>query len=108
MRIALVSVAAALLAALSLQMGQPLLYVRPRRSDAAEARVEIEGIYRPGQTALVVDDLAENREVLRRALENEGWPVREVARALNVSVANVYVTKHRISRLIQHKIKELS
>ncbi len=45
--------------ALSLQMGEPLLYVRPRRSwEDAEARVEIEGIYRPGQTALVVDDLA--------------------------------------------------
>lgn len=44
--------------ALSLQMGTPLLYVRPRRADAAEARVEIEGIYRPGQTAIVMDDLA--------------------------------------------------
>ena len=27
--------------------------------------------------ALVVDDEAENREVLRRALENEGWQVSE-------------------------------
>lgn len=45
--------------ALSLQMGQPLLYVRPRLSwDDPATRVEIEGIYRPGQTALVVDDLA--------------------------------------------------
>jgi signal transduction histidine kinase/CheY-like chemotaxis protein len=31
----------------------------------------------PGRVALVVDDLAENREVLRRALEDEGWGVRE-------------------------------
>ena len=45
--------------ALSLQMGQPLLYVRPGHSwEGDEARVEIEGIYRPGDTALVVDDLA--------------------------------------------------
>ena len=45
--------------ALSLQMGQPLLYVRPPRArENTEARVEIEGTYRPGQTALVVDDLA--------------------------------------------------
>ena len=45
--------------ALSLQMGQPLLYVRPPRAgESTEARVEIEGTYRPGQIALVVDDLA--------------------------------------------------
>ncbi|MCY4639621.1 MAG: phosphoribosyltransferase family protein [Chloroflexi bacterium] len=45
--------------ALSLQMGQPLLYVRPRPAwDTRASRVEIEGIYRPGNTALVVDDLA--------------------------------------------------
>ena len=30
-----------------------------------------------GRQALVVDDIAENREVLRRALENEGWSVSE-------------------------------
>jgi len=29
------------------------------------------------QRALVVDDIAENREMLRRALENEGWSVSE-------------------------------
>jgi CheY-like chemotaxis protein len=36
--------------------------------------------YAPADTercALVVDDKSENREVLRRALENEGWQVRE-------------------------------
>ncbi len=45
--------------ALSLQMGQPLLYVRPRPQwNTLATRVEIEGIYRPGHTALVVDDLA--------------------------------------------------
>lgn len=45
--------------ALSLQMGLPLLYARPRAAwDTRATRVEIEGIYRPGNTALVVDDLA--------------------------------------------------
>ncbi len=43
--------------ALSLQMGVPLLYVRPGELEEGE-RPHIEGIYRPGQTALVVDDLA--------------------------------------------------
>jgi orotate phosphoribosyltransferase/uridine monophosphate synthetase len=43
--------------ALSLQMRSPLLYARP--GDAREEeRPHIEGIYRPGQTALLVDDLA--------------------------------------------------
>ena len=31
----------------------------------------------PERRALVVDDKAENRELLRRALENEGWQVSE-------------------------------
>lgn len=43
--------------ALSLQMNQPLLYVRPGELDDNE-RPHIEGIYRPGQTAMLVDDLA--------------------------------------------------
>lgn len=47
--------------ALSLQMRTPLLYVRPDppgiEPDPAE-RPQIEGIYRPGQRALIVDDLA--------------------------------------------------
>ena len=43
--------------ALALQTRTPLLYVRPG-DDADEARPRIEGIYRPGQMALVVDDLA--------------------------------------------------
>ncbi len=46
--------------ALSLQMRVPLVYVRPLSplDDASAARVQIEGAYRPGQTALIVDDLA--------------------------------------------------
>lgn len=42
--------------ALALQAETPLLYVRPGVED--EERPHIEGIYRPGQTAIVVDDLA--------------------------------------------------
>ncbi|MEZ4553945.1 MAG: orotate phosphoribosyltransferase [Dehalococcoidia bacterium] len=43
--------------ALALQMRTPLLYARPDGNVEAE-RPHIEGIYRPGQVALVVDDLA--------------------------------------------------
>ncbi len=43
--------------ALALQMRTPLLYARPDGDTEAE-RPHIEGIYRPGQVALVVDDLA--------------------------------------------------
>ncbi len=43
--------------ALSLQMRVPLLYARPGERNEEE-RPHIEGIYRPGQTALIVDDLA--------------------------------------------------
>jgi orotate phosphoribosyltransferase/uridine monophosphate synthetase len=44
--------------ALALQMRTPLLYARPDGGDAEEERPRIEGIYRPGQVGLVVDDLA--------------------------------------------------
>ncbi len=45
--------------ALSLRTGTPLLYARPDDGDEDEGRrPRIEGIYRPGQVALVVDDLA--------------------------------------------------
>ena len=44
--------------ALALQLRTPLLYARPSANPDEETRPHIEGIYRPGQTALVVDDLA--------------------------------------------------
>ena len=52
--------------ALSLQIGKPLLYIRPPRipSDLAEPP-HLEGTYRPGQQALVVDDLATGGTSLR-------------------------------------------
>lgn len=44
--------------ALSLQMRVPLLYARPDYDPTEELRPHIEGVYRPGQTALLIDDLA--------------------------------------------------
>ncbi|MFA7248744.1 MAG: phosphoribosyltransferase family protein [Dehalococcoidia bacterium] len=44
--------------ALALRMDRPLLYVRPPREADAGAAPHIEGIYRPGERVLVVDDLA--------------------------------------------------
>lgn len=44
--------------ALSLRMNRPLLYVRPPREADEVAAPHIEGIYRPGERVLVVDDLA--------------------------------------------------
>lgn len=44
--------------ALGLQMDRPLLYLRPPRSPEEMLNPHIEGIYRPGQRVLVVDDLA--------------------------------------------------
>jgi RNA polymerase sigma-70 factor (ECF subfamily) len=35
------------------------------------------------------------------------WPVKEVARALNVSVTLVYVNKHRVQRLLQQELGRL-
>ena len=60
--------------ALSLQMMVPLLYARPDVGGEDDARPYIEGVYRPGQTAVIVDDLAagggslvQTAERLRRA-----------------------------------------
>ncbi len=44
--------------ALSLQMDRPLLYLRPARNPDEVIAPHVEGIYRPGQRVLVVDDLA--------------------------------------------------
>lgn len=44
--------------ALALQMEKPLLYLRPPRDPAEVVSPHVEGIYRPGQRVLVVDDLA--------------------------------------------------
>ncbi|PYJ84842.1 MAG: RNA polymerase subunit sigma [Verrucomicrobia bacterium] len=37
----------------------------------------------------------------------QGWPVREVARLLNVSVGQVYLAKHRVSALLKKEAKRL-
>lgn len=35
------------------------------------------------------------------------WPVREVARSLDVSAARVYLAKHRVSRMVQDELRRL-
>lgn len=35
------------------------------------------------------------------------WPARDVARTLGVTIAHVYVAKHRISRLIRKEVEAL-
>jgi CheY-like chemotaxis protein len=57
-------------------------------------RYAVEGAER---RALVVDDKAENRELLRRALENEGWQVSE---AENGRVALENVAEHAPSLIL--------
>jgi RNA polymerase sigma-70 factor (ECF subfamily) len=65
------------------------------------------------------------RDLLERALERvkgqvaekqfqifdlyaqQGWPAREVARNLGVSLVRVYVTKHRVSTLLAKEIRRL-
>ena len=44
--------------AIALQMDRPLLYLRPPRSPDEVMAPHVEGIYRPGQRVLVIDDLA--------------------------------------------------
>lgn len=66
--------------ALSLRMGVPLLYARPDRPE--DERPQIEGIYRPGQTALIVDDLATGGGSLAATVERlrrAGLHVRDAA-----------------------------
>ncbi len=38
----------------------------------------------------------------------QAWPVREVARVLNVSVAQVYLAKHRVGALLKKELKRLA
>jgi DNA-directed RNA polymerase specialized sigma24 family protein len=35
------------------------------------------------------------------------WPVKDVAKALGVSVGRVYLTKHRISALLKKEMKRM-
>jgi orotate phosphoribosyltransferase len=44
--------------ALALAMDKPLLYLRPRRNSEEVDMPHVEGIYRPGQRVLIIDDLA--------------------------------------------------
>ena len=37
----------------------------------------------------------------------QGWPVRDVARTLRVSVAQVYLARHRVGRLLKKQLRQL-
>jgi RNA polymerase sigma factor (sigma-70 family) len=37
----------------------------------------------------------------------KNWPAREVAKVLGVTIAHVYVAKHRLSKLIRHEVQQL-
>jgi len=66
--------------ALALRMDRPLLYVRPPREADEVAAPHIEGIYRPGERVLVVDDLATGGGSLVEtivALQNAGLMVSD-------------------------------
>ncbi|MCK9487511.1 MAG: phosphoribosyltransferase [Dehalococcoidia bacterium] len=67
--------------ALALQMDRPLLYLRPPRSPEEVMAPHVEGIYRPGQRVLVVDDLAAGGGSLVETVEglrNAGLMVQSV------------------------------
>ena len=38
----------------------------------------------------------------------QNWPIRDVVRTLKVSAAQVYLAKHRVSRLLQKEIEKLA
>lgn len=73
--------------ALSLQMDRPLLYLRPPRDPDEVMAPQVEGIYRPGQRVLIVDDLAAGGGSLVETVEG--------LRDAGVVVSNVVVLVDR-------------
>ncbi len=74
--------------ALSLYLDEPLLYIRPPRipADLAEPPY-LEGSYRPGQSALVIDDLAAGGSSLRETVA--------VLRSMGITVSDAIVLVDR-------------
>ena len=73
---------------LSLYLDEPLLYIRPPRipADLAEPPY-LEGSYRPGQSALVIDDLAAGGSSLRETVA--------VLRSMGITVSDAIVLVDR-------------
>jgi orotate phosphoribosyltransferase/uridine monophosphate synthetase len=72
--------------ALALQMRVPLIYARTDPLALVGERTHIEGIYRPGQTVLVVDDLTTGGGSLidtAEALRHQGLFVRDALVLVN-------------------------
>ncbi len=72
--------------ALALQMGVPLIYARTDPLALVGETTHIEGIYRPGQTAIVVDDLTTGGGSLidtAEALRHQGVFVRDALVLVN-------------------------
>jgi orotate phosphoribosyltransferase len=86
--------------ALSLTAKVPLIYLHPRQPEKAE----IEGLYKPGQTVLVVDDLVTGGHSIVDAIE------RLVDAGLNVRDAVVLVDRQQGGRqyLKEHGINLIS
>jgi orotate phosphoribosyltransferase len=72
--------------ALALQMRVPLIYARTDPLALLGERTHIEGIYRPGQTAIIVDDLATGGGSIidtAEALRQQGLYVRDALVLVN-------------------------
>jgi len=81
--------------ALSLQMDRPLLYLRPARDPDEVIAPHVEGIYRPGQRVLVVDDLAAGGGSLVETIEG----LRDGARLVSNAVVLIDRDQGAVRRL---------
>jgi RNA polymerase sigma-70 factor (ECF subfamily) len=92
------------------RLGEPGMMVTPGAADAG-----LESVWEQEWEANLLE--AAMRRVKRRVKEEhyqmfdlyvlKQWPVRKVARTLDVSVGQVYLAKHRISLLIRREIRAL-
>jgi RNA polymerase sigma-70 factor (ECF subfamily) len=96
---------------------------KPRQEDrtatvervADPAGVELERLWDQEWQATVLATASENakRQVDSKQWQIfdlyvlKNWPPREVARALGVSIARVYLAKHRVSAVVRKEVEKL-